>query len=221
MGAYAEYVCMDEDPEDGALALKPVTISYEEAAAVPTGGLEALYFLGKAEVQPGERVLIVGAGGSIGTYGVQLAKNDGALVTAVDSGPKLEMLRSIGADAVVDYTREDFAERGESYDVIFDVVGASRFAASMRCLTPGGRYVIANPKALHLLSRLRKPDEDKQVILGSASRTTAELVRLKSLIEAGALKAVIDRRYPLAETAEAHRYVETGQKAGNVVITVP
>jgi NADPH:quinone reductase-like Zn-dependent oxidoreductase len=221
MGAYAEYVCMDEAPEDGALALKPANASYEEAAVVPTGGLEALYFLGKAQVQPGERVLVNGAGGSIGTFGVQLAKSYGAHVTAVDSGPKLEMLRAIGADETIDYTREDFARRGASYDVIFDVVGASRFGASLRCLTPGGRYVIANPKARHLLGRIGKPKQNKQVIMGSASRTTAELVRLRDLIEAGVLQSVIDRRYPLAETAEAHRYVETGQKAGNVVITVP
>lgn len=220
MGAYAEYVCMDENPEGGALALKPANVSYEEAAAVPTGGLEAIYFLGKAEVQPGERVLVNGAGGSIGTVAVQLAKHHGAIVTAVDSGPKLEMLRAIGADAVLDYTREDFTKRGESYDVIFDVVGKSAPRRSIRALAPNGRYVVANPGLAHLARKLGKRAHGKELILGTATRTTQELVRLRTLIEAGKLRSVIDRCYPLEQVAEAHRYVETGQKQGNVVITV-
>jgi NADPH:quinone reductase-like Zn-dependent oxidoreductase len=220
MGAYAEYVCMDQEPKDGALALKPANMSYEEAAAVPTGGLEAIYFLGKAEVQPGERVLVNGAGGSIGTVGVQLAKSYGAHVTAVDSGAKLEMLRAIGADVVIDYAQQDFSRSGECYDVILDVVGKSSPRRCLRALAPNGRYVVANPKLAHLVRKLGKTADGKTLILGSAPRTTQELDRLRTLIEAGKLRSVIDRRFPLEQVAEAHRYVETGQKQGNVVITV-
>jgi NADPH:quinone reductase-like Zn-dependent oxidoreductase len=221
MGAYAEYICMAQDPEDGALALKPANMTYEQAAAVPGGGLEALHFLGQAEVQSGEKVLINGAGGSIGTMAVQLAKHYGAHVTAVDAAAKLDMLRSIGADIVIDYAREDFTRRGESYDVIFDVVGSSSPAASLGSLAQGGRYVVANPGLAHMLRGLGRSKADgKRVILGTASRTTQELVTLKELVEAGKLTSVIDRTYPLEQTAEAHKYVETGRKQGSVVVTV-
>ena len=216
MGAYAEYICLPADSADVALALKPANVSYEEAAAVPVGGLEALHFLGQANVQRGETVLINGAGGSIGTFAVQLAKSYGAEVTAVDSAAKLEMLRSIGADHVIDYAQEDFTRRGERYDVIFDVIGKSAFGASMRALEENGRYLLSNPGLSHLV----RGAGNKRVIAGSSSRSTRQLVRLRELIEAGKLRTVIDRRYPLEEIAEAHRYVESGRKQGNVVITV-
>jgi 2-desacetyl-2-hydroxyethyl bacteriochlorophyllide A dehydrogenase len=220
-GAYAEYKCLPEEPKMGALASKPVNMTYEEAAAVPTGGLEALHFLRKGNIQSGQKVLIIGAGGSIGTFAVQLARYFGAEVTGVDSTGKLDMLRSIGADQVIDYTQEDFTKNGETYDVIFDVVGKSSFSRSLRSLKQNGRYLLANPG---LTQMVRGPwtsmISSKKVLFGAASQKTEDLIFLKELIEAGKIKPVIDRRYPLELTAEAHSYVETGEKTGNVVITV-
>jgi NADPH:quinone reductase-like Zn-dependent oxidoreductase len=221
MGAYAEYICLPEEPEEGALAIKPANMTYEEAATVPNGGLEALCFLRKGNIQNGQKVLINGAGGTIGTFAVQLAKYLGTEVTAVDSTGKLDMLRSIGADHVIDYTQEDFTKSGETYDFILDVVGKSSFLGSIRSLKQNGRYVIANPGLSQLVrGRWTSMTSSKKVIFGSARPKTEDLLFLKELIEAGKIKAVIDRRYPLEETVEAHRYVETGQKTGNVVITV-
>jgi NADPH:quinone reductase-like Zn-dependent oxidoreductase len=221
LGAYAEYKCLPELPEDGVLALKPVNMTYEEAAAVPVGGLEALHFLRKANIQSGQKVLINGAGGSIGTFGLQLAKYYGAVVTCVDSTGKLDMLRSIGSDQVIDYTQEDFTESGQTYDVIFDVVGKSPYAGSVRALTKNGCYLIANPGFSTMLrARWTSSRSGKKVIVGTASYKTEDLNFIKELIEGGKIKSVIDRRYPLEQTAEAHKYVETGQKKGNVVITV-
>ena len=222
-GSYAEYVCLPEVPGDmaGPLAIKPANMSFEEAAAVPTGGLEALHFLRQANILPGQEVLINGAGGSIGTFGVQLAKHFGAEVTAVDSTGKLEMLRSIGSDHVIDYTQEDFSQRGASYDVIFDVVGKSPFSRSLKSLKPKGYYLIANPSLSKMAQKVGALGRSgKKVIMGTSSPQTQDLVFLKELIEAGKLKSVIDRRYPLEQIADAHSYVETGQKKGNVVITV-
>lgn len=221
LGCYAEYICMPEVGEESVLAIKPANMSYEKAAAVPFGAMEALHFLRKAEIQAGEHVLINGAGGSIGTFGVQIAKHYGAQVTAVDSTGKLDMLSSIGADQVIDYTREDFTSKGSAYDVVFDVIGKSPYAGSMRALKPKGRYVLANPRPGHLLRGLfSSMGGDKQVIAGSAVRSTEDLLTLKELIEAGELQTVIDRTFPLEEMAEAHRYVETGGKLGNLIITV-
>ena len=220
-GAYAEYICLPEKSAMGVLATKPANMSYEEAAAVPTGGLEALHFIRKGNIQRGEKVLIIGAGGSIGTFAVQLARYFGAEVTGVDSTSKLEMLCSIGAHHVIDYTQEDFTRNGETYDVIFDVPGQSSFSGSIRSLKPNGRYLLANPGLSHTLQgpwiSMRS---GKKVIFGAASQKTEDLIFLRDLIEAGQIKAVIDRRYSLEQIAEAHRYVETGQKQGNVVITV-
>ena len=221
MGACAEYICLPEEPDGGVLALKPVNMSYEEAAAVPVGGLEALSILRKGNVQSGQKVLINGAGGTIGTFSIQLAKSFGAEVTGVDSKSKLDMLRSIGVDRVIDYTQEDFTKNGETYDVIFDVVRKRSYTGCVRSLKKKGIYLQTN----HGLSRRVRGlwtsmTSSKKVISGTIPEKTEDLIYLRELIEAGKLKSVIDRRYPLEETAEAHRYVETGQKKGNVIITV-
>jgi len=218
LGAYAEYICL---PEEGLVAIKPANMTYEEAATVPIGGLEALHFLRKGNIQSGQKVLINGAGGSIGTFAIQLARYFGAEVTGVDSTGKLDMLRSIGADQVIDYTQEDFTKSGQTYDVIFDVVGKSSFSRSVRSLKQNGRYLLANP-GLSLIVRgpWTSMISSKKVIFGLTSPRTEDLIFLKELIEAGKIKSVIDRHYPLEQTAEAHRYVETGHKKGNVVITV-
>jgi NADPH:quinone reductase-like Zn-dependent oxidoreductase len=221
MGAYAEYICLPEKPEEGALAIKPVNMTYEEAAAVPNGGLEALCFLRQGNVQSGQKVLLNGAGGTIGTFAVQIAKSFGAEVTGVDSTGKLDMLRSIGADHVIDYTQEDFTKRGETYDFILDVVGKSSFSGSIRSLEQNGRYLIANPGPSQMVrGRWTSLISSKKVIFGAAHLRTEDLIFLKELIEAGKLKSVIDRTYPLEQIVEAHRYVETGQKNGNIVITL-
>ncbi len=220
-GAYAEYICLPEGPEEGVLAIKPANMNYEEAATVPTGGLEALYFLRKANTRKGQKVLINGAGGTIGTYAVQLAKYYGAEVTAVDSTQKLDMLRSIGADQVIDYTQEDFTKSGRTYDVIFDIVGKSPFSGCIRSLKQKGFYLIANPRpSLMVRGLLVSKRSSKKVIFASAGPKAEDLVFLRKLIEEGKIKSVIDRHYPLEQAAEAHKYVETGQKKGNVVITV-
>lgn len=221
LGAYAEYVCMPEESDDAVVAFKPANMSYVEAAGAPTGGLEALHFLRNGDLQAGEKLLINGAGGSIGTASIQLAKFYGAEVTAVDSGEKLDMLRSIGADHVIDYTKEDFATQDAQYDMIFDVIGKGSFWRCLRVLKPDGRYLLANPKLWKLfagffISRLT----DKKIMLALASRKTEDLMHLKELIETGHIKTVIDRQYPLEQTPDAHRYVETGRKAGNLIITV-
>jgi NADPH:quinone reductase-like Zn-dependent oxidoreductase len=220
-GGYAEYTCLAKESEMGALATKPANMTYEEATTVPVGGLEALHFLRKGNIQSGTKVLINGAGGSIGTIAIQLAKYYGAEVTAVDSTAKLDMLRSIGADHVIDYTAEDFTKSGETYDAIFDVIGKSPYSGSIRSLSENGLYLLANPKLSHRVrGRLTSMTSSKSVVSGAASHKVADLLFLKELIEAGKLKTVIDRRYPLEQMAEAHRYVETGGKKGNVVITV-
>jgi NADPH:quinone reductase-like Zn-dependent oxidoreductase len=220
LGAYAQYTCLSA--EGGVLALKPANVTYEEAAAVPTGGLEALHFFRKANIQAGEKVLISGAGGSIGTFVVQLAKLSGAEVTGVDRGGKLTMLRSIGADHVIDYTKEDFTQNGETYDVILDVIGKTSFSRSVRSLKENGRYLLVNPGLSQMLRGLWiSSRSSKQIIFGAAMQKMEDLLFLKELIEAGKIKTVIDRTYPLEQTADAHRYVESGGKMGNVVISIP
>jgi NADPH:quinone reductase-like Zn-dependent oxidoreductase len=222
LGAYAEYICLPAAADgSSALAIKPTTMSYEEAAAVPTAGLEALHHLRKANIQRGQSVLVYGAGGSIGTFTVQLAKHFGAEVTAVDRAGKLDMLRSIGADQVIDYQKEDFTQNGETYDIILDVVGKSPFAGSIQSLKPNGCFLTANPGLSHMVRGWwTARTSSKKVMLGPASPSHKDLTTLKELIEAGKLKSVIDRRYPLEQTAEAHRYADSGQKKGNIVITV-
>ena len=222
LGAYAEYKCMPEEPGPlgGALAIKPANLTYEEAAAVPVGGLEALHFVRQTNIQTGQKVLINGAGGGIGTMAIQLAKDRGAEVTAVDSADKLDLLRSLGADHVIDYTQEDFTRRGQVYDVIIDVVGKSPFSRSLSVLQPNGRYLLGNPGLLQKLRARWTATGSKQVIYGTSSQQTEDLVSLKELIEAGKIKPAIDRCYPFEQMVEAHRYVDTGRKKGNVAITV-
>jgi NADPH:quinone reductase-like Zn-dependent oxidoreductase len=198
----------------------PANMTYEEAATVPFGGRDALHFLRKGNVHSGQRILINGAGGSIGTFAVQLAKHFGAEVTAVDSTAKLDMLRSIGADHVIDYTKEDFTKSGEIYDVIFDVVGTISFSGSEKSITQNGTYLLANPVKQMVGGVWTRMARGKKVVMEAASGTIADLIYLRELIEAGKIKTIIDRTYPLEKIIDAHKYVEKGAKKGNLVITV-
>lgn len=222
-GAYAEYICLPAEPGDtqGALAPKPTNTTYEEAAAVPTAGFEALHFLRSANIQPGSKVLVIGAGGSIGTFSIQLARHYGAEVTGVDSTEKLDMLRSIGANHVIDYTKGDYTDRGESYDLIIDVVGGSSVSRRLKLLKPDGYYFLAYAGLSHILLGLwTSLTSKKKLKIESSSQKKEDLLALKDLIEAGAVETIIDRRFPLEEVPEAHRYAETGAKKGHIVITV-
>jgi NADPH:quinone reductase-like Zn-dependent oxidoreductase len=221
LGAHAEYICLREHPKTGAITTMPATLTYEEAAAVPYGGGEALQFLRKANVRSGQRVLVNGAGGSFGTFAVQLAKVLGAHVTAVDSAPKLEMLRAIGADRVIDYAQEDFTAGPETYDVIFDVVRGTPSARMVRRLTENGCLLMANPGFLQIVrARWASRGSRRRVSFAGSSGTREDLAYLRDLVEAGRLHPVIDRRFPLEQLVEAHRYAESGQKLGNVVVVV-
>jgi len=221
LGAYAEYICLRENPKTGAITTMPANLSYEEAAAVPYGAGEASQFLRKANVRDGQRVLVNGAGGSFGTFAVQLAKVLGAHVTAVDSAPKLEMLRTNGADRVIDYSQEDFTDSHETYDVIFDVVRNTPSGRMVRLLTENGFLLMANPGFLQIVrAKWAARGSKKRVVFGAPSGTSEDLAYLRGLVEAGRLHPVIDRRFPLEQMIEAHRYAETGQKLGNIVVVV-
>lgn len=217
-GAYAEYKCL---PEDGPVTIKPSNITYEEAAAIPIGARTALFFLRKANIQSGQKVLVYGASGSVGSYAVQLAKHLGAEVTGVCSTTNLELVRSLGANKVIDYTKEDFCSNGETYDVIFEAVNKSSFTDCMKLLKKDGTYINITeplPNARMLWTQLTT---SKKLILSRNSPETAEALNyLKELVESGKLKVVIDRSYTLDEIVEAHGYVEKGHKKGNVVITL-
>lgn len=216
-GAYAEYACL---PETYPL-LKPTNMTYEESATIPTGGINGWYFLKVANVQLGEKVLINGAGGSIGTYAVQIAKSLGAEVTAVDSAEKLVMLHSIGADHVIDYRQEDFTKSGETYDVIIDVAGKSSFSRSIKALKPKGRYILGNASPSTMIrARWAPMSSEKKAMVALADYKADDFAVVTELMEAGKIKPVIDKCYPLEQTAEAHRYVEAGHKKGNVIITM-
>jgi len=218
MGAYAEYACL---PASYTIVPKPHNLTFEEAAAVPLGGLNALHFLRKANVRNGEKVLVNGAGGSIGTFGVQIAKAMGAEVTAVDSTIKEEMLRRIGADHFFDYTTEDFTKSGQTYDVIFDMVARSSYSACVKSLNPEGRYLMGNPRISDMLrSALTSKFTDKTAIFAFAREKEEELLALKEMIEAGKIKPIVDKIYSINQAAEAHRRVETEQRLGIVVISV-
>lgn len=223
-GAYAEYKCM---PENGALAIKPATMSYEEAASIPNGALTALPFLrDKGNIQREQTVLIYGASGSVGTAAVQLANYYGADVTGVCSTTNLEWVKSLGADQAIDYTQEDFTENGKTYDIIFDTVGKRSFSECKGSLSDKGIFLATVPTpAIMLLALWPAKSGSKKVKFAAAglrpaSKKINDLVFLTELIEAGKIKSVIDRCYPLEQIAEAHRYVEQGHKKGNVVITV-
>ncbi len=218
-GAYAEYKCL---PEDGPVTIKPSNMTYEEACSVPIGGMTALYFIKKGNMHRGQRVLIYGASGSVGTYAVQLAKYFGTEVTGVCSTTNAALVKSLGADKVIDYTKEDFTKNGETYDIIFDTVDKISFSRCKHLLKQGGIYLAAVFMPIIILQMLwTSLIGSKKVIGGTASIEKSEdLIFLKGLIEAGKIKSVIDRRYPLEQIVEAHRYVEKRHKKGNVVITL-
>jgi NADPH:quinone reductase-like Zn-dependent oxidoreductase len=217
MGCHAEYKCM---PEDGAVAVKPPNLTYDEAAGISFGGTTALDFFRRAKIQSGEKVLINGASGGVGTAAVQLAKHFGADVTGVCSAANVELVRSLGADHVIDYTKEDFTANGDTYDIIVDTVGTAPFSRSKGSLKERGRLLLVLGG---LPDMLRMPwvsmTSSKKVIAGPAAARADDLRFLAELAEAGEFNPVIDRRYPFEQIAEAHRYVDTGRKKGNVIIT--
>jgi NADPH:quinone reductase-like Zn-dependent oxidoreductase len=217
-GAYAEYICI---PEDGSLALKPAGITHNEAAVIPFGGVTALHFINKATIKPGQKVLVVGASGAVGSAAVQLAKSLGAYVTGVCSTANIAIVKSIGADKVIDYTKEDFTRNGETYDVIFDAVKSISVSRSIKSLNKNGIMILSAAGMSEMLqgiwiSRI----SNKKVLTGVISHKAADIVYIKELIEADKFKSVIDRTYSLEQIAEAHAYVEKGHKIGNVAIEV-
>lgn len=218
LSTYAEYACV---PENAALALKPSTVTYEEAAAIPFGAITALHFLKKGNLRSGQHVLVYGASGSVGTAAVQIAKAFGAVVTAVTSTANVEMMKSLGADQVIDYTRQDFTQSGETYDILFDTVGKTSLSGSLESVKPAGAYLqaVASP-ALMIQMRRAAGRTGKTLIAGTANPTADDLVTVTELVEAGKLKPVIDRCYSLDQMVEAHRYVDQGHKKGNVVVVV-
>jgi NADPH:quinone reductase-like Zn-dependent oxidoreductase len=218
MGANAEYICL---PESGSVALKPANLDYAEAASLPYGAIMAASLLKKANLQPGQKVLVNGASGGIGALAVQLAKHFGAEVTGVCATPRLDYVKSLGADKVIDYTRQDFTQNGETYDVIFDILGRVSFARAKNSLKPDGILLYASFKGRALLDMLWTAlFSRKKVICALAEEKIESLLLVKELAEAGKVKVVIDKRFPLEQTAEAHRHIESGRKKGNVVISV-
>lgn len=217
-GAHAEYICLSED---GVLALMPNNMTYEEAAAIPFGATASLYFLRKGNVKKDQKVLIYGASGALGTAAVQLAKIYGAEVTAVCSTSNIEMMKNLGADKVIDYTKEDFTKNGEIYDVIFDTVGKSLFTGSLKSLHKKGVLLIASAGIFLMFRGLwTSIISSKKVISGVIKETAADMNYFKELIETNQLKAVIDKTYSLEQITEAHAYVDKGHKKGNVIITI-
>lgn len=219
LGTNAEYISL---PEDGAIAIKPANLTYEEAAAIPFGATASLFFLrDKGNIQPGQKILINGASGSLGTAAVQLAKIFGAEVTGVSSTANVELVKSLGADYVIDYTQEDFTKNGKTYDIIYDTVGKITFSRSKIALKQNGIFLAASGGLSDILNMLWTAIiGGKKVIGGVTPERQEDLIFLKGLIEAGELKPVIDKRYTFEQLVEAHRYVDTGRKRGNVVISV-
>ncbi|GAA0916221.1 NAD(P)-dependent alcohol dehydrogenase [Virgisporangium aurantiacum] len=218
LGGYGEYVALSER---AAIAPKPRNMTFDEAAAVPLGGLNALHFMRRAAIRPGEQVLILGAGGSIGAHAVQLANSMGAQVTAVDHGIKESLVRRLGAGDFIDYTTDDVTTAGRRFDVIFDMVPASPYRRLIGMLNPGGRYLNGNPRLSVLVrSVLTTRFTDKTVTVAFAPETTEALATLTELIEADKIRSIVDRVYPMSEAGDAHRRVETEQRLGAVVITI-
>ena len=218
MGANAEYLTI---ARDALIAHKPENMSFAEVATVPYGGLTAMTLLRKVDIRRGHKVLINGASGAIGSYALQFAKQYGAEVTGVCGTARVEMVKALGADHVIDYTQEDFTQNGQQYDLIFDVIRKTSFDACKNSLTETGRYLLVSFKTKQLLQMLwTSRSNGKKVICALSSETPADLRSLKELIEAGSIKTVIDRCFPLEQTVEAHRYIESGQKRGHVVITI-
>jgi 2-desacetyl-2-hydroxyethyl bacteriochlorophyllide A dehydrogenase len=219
LGANAEYICLSED---AALVIKPANLTYEEAAVIPFGGNTALHFLKKGNIRSRQKVLIYGASGSLGTAAIQIAKHFGAEVTGVCSTTNIELVKSLGADKVIDYTNEDFTQSGQTYDIIFDTTGKSPFSGCLKSLKQNGIYLRAVHMALSSIVRglWTSMTSSRKVIGGVATESKENLVFIKELVEAGKLVPVIDRRYPLEQIAEAHRYVDKGHKKGNIAITV-
>jgi NADPH:quinone reductase-like Zn-dependent oxidoreductase len=218
MGTYAEYLCL---PDNYTIVVKPHNLSFEEAAAVPLGGLNALHFLRKANIQEGEKILINGAGGSIGTFAVQIAKSLAAEVTAVDSGIKEEMLRKIGADHFINYQFQDFTRLSQKYDVILDMVAKSSYSGCIGALTSKGRYLMVNPRFSNMFrSAITSGSTSKEVFFAFAGETEEELVTLRDMIEQDEIKPTVDKIFLMDQAAEAHRMVETEQRLGSIVLTI-
>jgi NADPH:quinone reductase-like Zn-dependent oxidoreductase len=218
MGANAEYLCV---PENSLVAIKPANMTYEEAAVVPYGALTALSLLRSVNIQPGQKVLINGASGGIGSAAVQLAKYYGAEVTGVCGTPRMEFVKSLGADHVIDYTREDFTRNGQTYDLIFDIMNKSSFAKCENSLNENGRYLLASFKMKQVFQMLwTSMFGRKKVICALSGEKVEDLLFIKELVEQGKIKSIIEKRFPLEQLAEAHRCIETGDKKARVVITV-
>jgi NADPH:quinone reductase-like Zn-dependent oxidoreductase len=217
-GAYAEYKCLSEN---ASMAIKPATISHKEAAVIPFGGVTALHFIKKASIKPGQKVLVIGASGAVGSAAVQLAKSSGADVTGVCSTANITLVKSIGADKVIDYTKEDFTQNGETYDVIFDTVKAISVSRSLKSLNKNGIMILSAAGMWEMLQGLWiSITSSKKVMSGVISHNAADINFLKELIELNQFKPLIDRTYSLEQIADAHRYVEKGHKKGNVAIEV-
>lgn len=217
-GAYAEYICL---PENGSLALKPDRLTHTEAAVIPFGGTTALHFIKKAKIKSGQKVLINGASGAVGSIAVQLAKYFGANVTGVCSTANIDLIKSLGADKVIDYTKEDFTKTGEVYDIIFDTVNKISFSRALRSLNKNGLMILSAAGMSEMLQGFwTSKTNSKKVMTGVISHKAEDIIFLKKLVEDGKLKPVIDKTYPLEKIAEAHAYVEKGHKKGNVAITL-
>jgi 2-desacetyl-2-hydroxyethyl bacteriochlorophyllide A dehydrogenase len=217
-GAHAEYVSV---PEDAVLALKPGNMTYEEAASIPFGATASMHFLRIANIQQGQKVLIYGASGALGTMAVQLAKNYGAELTAVCSTANLELMKSLGADHVIDYTQEDFTGNGKKYDVVFDTIGKSSLRKALKSLSDHGHLLLASAGIGTMIGgSIKSMFIKKKIVSGVIKETVKDMNFFKQLIEKGSLKAVIDRTYPLEQIAEAHAYVDKGHKKGNVIIAM-
>ena len=217
LGAYAEYLCL---PENYTIVKTPNNMSYEEAAAVPLGGLNALHFMRKANIKKGETVLINGAGGSIGTFAIQIAKDMGAEVTAVDSPTKEAMIRQLGADHFIDYTEQDLTQQEKTYDIIFNMVANSRYADFIKILNVNGRYLMGNPKLVDMLrSVITSKLTDKTAMFAFAGEKEEELLELRAMIESGKIRSVVDKIYSFNQIVQAHQTVETEQRIGIVVLS--